>query len=116
MAATNEQPALLDAHGNPLDGMGDDPKGSTTLYIGIGGSLHLIAIIIAVAAIFYYQMQRENQRKLYDQSWPEVAKLKAAQNAEISSYRWIDRDKGVVGIPIEQAMELVVSEAKSGKR
>jgi len=31
----------------------------------------------------------------------------AAENADLSSYRWVDRTKGVVSIPIDRAIEII---------
>lgn len=37
----------------------------------------------------------------------DLLALRAREDAELGSYAWIDRDKGLVRIPIERAMELV---------
>jgi hypothetical protein len=36
----------------------------------------------------------------------DLAQLRREKNAMLDQYRWLDRDKGVVQIPIERAMEL----------
>jgi hypothetical protein len=38
--------------------------------------------------------------------------LRARQRRELSRYGWVDREQGVVEIPIERAMELIVEESK----
>ncbi len=43
----------------------------------------------------------------------ELLRLQAGQTRELDSYRWIDQEKGIVGIPIDRAMELVVREAST---
>jgi hypothetical protein len=51
-----------------------------------------------------------------DQAWnatPEarldyLQELRAKHEKQLSSYAWIDRKKGIVQLPIERAMELVV--------
>lgn len=35
----------------------------------------------------------------------DLRKFRAAENKQLNSYSWIDRQKGVVRIPIEQAMK-----------
>jgi hypothetical protein len=35
------------------------------------------------------------------------ADLEARQRTRLSNYRWIDRQAGIIGIPIERAMELI---------
>jgi hypothetical protein len=37
----------------------------------------------------------------------DLDRLRAAENRRLESYGWVDRDRGVVRIPIEQAMKLV---------
>src|ERR1700675_2766129 len=59
------------------------------------------------------------------QSIPDVEELKAqtrlknladlnVENQKIlTQYRWVDKSKGVVGIPIDRAMELVLAQLQS---
>ena len=37
----------------------------------------------------------------------DLAELRAKENAAINSYRWIDQQNGVVGIPVEEAIKLL---------
>ena len=37
-----------------------------------------------------------------------LARFRAAEEAKLNSYGWIDRDSGIVRIPIERAMDLIV--------
>jgi hypothetical protein len=39
----------------------------------------------------------------------DLKALRAQKHAMLNEYRWIDRDKGVVRIPIEQAMALLIA-------
>jgi hypothetical protein len=41
----------------------------------------------------------------------DLARYRAEKRALLTSYRWIDRAHGVVGIPIERAMALVAERA-----
>lgn len=41
----------------------------------------------------------------------ELRQLQEAQRKQLASYRWLDKSKGVVGIPIDRAMELVFRES-----
>jgi hypothetical protein len=38
----------------------------------------------------------------------DLKRFRANEEAELNHYGWIDRQKGIVRIPIEQAMELIV--------
>jgi hypothetical protein len=44
----------------------------------------------------------------------DMARFRAEEEAELSSYGWVDRDRGVVRIPIDQAMEKVVRQGIPG--
>jgi hypothetical protein len=45
--------------------------------------------------------------QLRDHPYEGLEEYDAAQQKLLSEYRWIDRDRGVVAIPIERAMEIV---------
>jgi hypothetical protein len=51
-------------------------------------------------------------QRLLESEQPQQ-RLQARENARLRSYGWVDRDGGVVHIPIEKAMELV---AGTGRR
>ena len=39
----------------------------------------------------------------------DLRALRAQKHAMLNEYRWLDRDKGVVRVPIERAMELLIA-------
>lgn len=43
----------------------------------------------------------------------DLIKLRAAEDARLNSYGWVDRKAGLVHIPIERAMELIVQRGLS---
>ncbi len=45
-------------------------------------------------------------------SAPDGLELRRRQREELSRYRWVDRDAGLVAIPIERAMDVVAGEAR----
>lgn len=48
------------------------------------------------------------QPRLEVRSGANLAELRAAEETDLTSYGWIDRGKGTVRIPIEQAMQLLL--------
>jgi hypothetical protein len=44
-----------------------------------------------------------------------LADLNSENQKALTLYRWVDKSKGVVGVPIDRAMELVVAELQSNK-
>jgi hypothetical protein len=48
---------------------------------------------------------------LYDQVPEQLARLRAEQQEQMNSYGWVDEKAGVVRVPIDRAMDLVVEES-----
>jgi len=93
---------------------GGDPNPSLTALVGVLGALVLFALVILLQAFFYWAEKGEVARKNAAQAPAELARLRATQQEILGSYRWVDQAKGVVAIPIERAMTLIVEEqAKS---
>jgi hypothetical protein len=85
-----------------------DPKASSTVVIGVVGALVLVVIVIALQALYYRAEQAEVVRKVYQAAPEEWSRLRAEQEARLHAYRWVDKQKGVVAVPIDRAIELLV--------
>lgn len=77
-------------------------------FLGIAG---LIAIYIFLSRVGELpggksesDMRIETQRKRL------LAEVESSQTMQATSYAWIDKDKGLVRIPIKRAMEIFVRE------
>lgn len=44
----------------------------------------------------------------------EAPRLRGAQQSRLDSYGWVDRDAGLIHIPVERALERVLAEEGSG--
>jgi hypothetical protein len=40
--------------------------------------------------------------------WDRLQKLKADQHKDVTSYGWVDKDKGIARIPVEKAVEIII--------
>jgi hypothetical protein len=40
--------------------------------------------------------------------WDRLQKLKADQHKDVTSYGWVDKDKGIARIPVEKAVEVII--------
>jgi len=96
---------------------GGDPNAPMTVVIGIVGAILTFVVIIALQAVFY-QVERAEQRRKVDVVQPEdLARFRAEQAELLHGYRWVDQSAGVVAIPVDRAMALVVRElAAEGAR
>jgi hypothetical protein len=78
--------------------------------IGILFVILLFVLILLMQAYFFEQQREEFIVKVVEPRSDALVSALADQEAKLNNYRWIDQQKGVVGIPIESAMELVVRE------
>jgi hypothetical protein len=81
--------------------------------IGIIGAILVFVLIVALQAVFYHMESAEVERKVTSQRDQDLARLEASQRQTLATYRWIDQGGGVVGIPVERAMELVAAEERA---
>ena len=74
------------------------------------GAILTVATILALAVLFYwYQDKLETSKRIAEQP-AKLEALRETQNAWLTDYRLMDAEKGIVSIPIDRAMGLVVAE------
>jgi hypothetical protein len=96
-----------DAHPNPNEY--DDPAAAPLLTVGVSSVLLTVAVVFAITGLFY-RTQTKADQAANSSSGAQVAQLAADQDALLSTPRWVDRDAGVVAIPIDDAIKLVCKE------
>lgn len=84
----------------------DDPNAGALAFVGALGTVVLVLVVLLLQAVFYRAQQAENERKALVSSPAELRALQTAQREQLASYRWVDREKGIAAIPIEEAMRL----------
>lgn len=84
-------------------------------WTGVGIIVFLIVTILAVQVYFDSLKNEQEFVKLLEPVSEDYRNLRAREDAELYSYKYTDREKGIVRLPIQRAMDLVVEEAKSGK-
>ena len=91
-------------------------KNRVTLSVMITG---LVMILLFVGLAIFLVSQRANIPTVDEQTAEVRVKNLAELNAEnekiLTQYRWIDKNKGVVGIPINRAMDLVMAQLQANK-
>ncbi|MCW5980352.1 MAG: hypothetical protein KIT09_19880 [Bryobacteraceae bacterium] len=92
-----------------------DPNARFLALLGFGLIVLLVAIVFGIQ--YYYDRVKEQQ--IYVQVLaPEsetLKNLRAEEDEQLHSYRYIDRARGAVRLPIERAMELLAREQAAGK-
>jgi len=102
-------------NGNGGAGIGD-PNTPVTLVVGAVGAILLVICVVLLQAYFHASEKQEALRKVVAIVPEELAQARAEQLGVLNSYRWIDEKAGVVGIPVERAMALVVAERSAQAR
>jgi len=88
-----------------------DPRSGAIALVGAATVILLVLIILGVQA--YYDHARDQQifvKQLQPVS-EDLKALRAREDADLNSYRYIDRAKGAVRLPINRAMDLLIEEA-----
>jgi hypothetical protein len=88
----------------------DKPKN----FLILGYTLAIVAILVATV-IFVDQylkadVRHEYERKVLQAPTVDYRNLRAAEEARLGSYHWIDQTKGIVRLPKDRARELVLKE------
>lgn len=78
--------------------------------IGAVSVLLILIIVIGVEAWFLSEQNAEIARKFDNTPVTWLQELKTEQQAKLETTRWVDRGKGIVQIPIEEAMKLIVKD------
>src|SRR5215471_1019176 len=77
----------------------------------------VVMILLFLGLVWLLVMQREHVQT-YDEVRKEqrlknLAELNAENDRILTQYHWVDKAKGVVGIPIDRAISLVLTELQS---
>ena len=82
-----------------------------------GASTLVLLVLIVLALQFYFDrvLEQEVYLKVLAPESQALVDLRAREDEELHAYRYLDRDKGTVRLPIERAMELIASEYSQGR-
>lgn len=88
-----------------------EPKGSfsATLLAAVGG-FAIFGLILVVAYLPTKVEPMGDGVRSPEQRKALLAEVQGKAQTAATTYAWIDKDKGVVRLPIERAMELVIQE------
>ncbi len=88
----------------------DDVDTPAIAIVGIIGAILLFVIIVGILAWYRWYEAKELQTKVISQRYEQLAKAEADQLETLNSYRMVDPEKGIVSVPIDRAMQLVVQD------
>lgn len=104
----------------------EDIKPRPVIYTGVGVVVFTIAVALLIHFV-YGPLTRERERdgaqtpaaaarstqlppqpNLQSTPQEDFQSFRAAQVGQLNKYNWIDKGKGVIGIPIQRAMDLTI--------
>lgn len=88
----------------------DDVPTSTVALVGAVGVLALVVILLGLDLLYRRVAAWQESVKGTVEPRPSVAAALAEEESLLNQYRLVDPKNGVVRIPIERAMHLVVAE------
>lgn len=87
-----------------------DPDAFQTMFVGLVGTILVVVAVVVLQGLYDRQQRLEYEKKVVRQTPRELQQARVEQLEKFEP-RWIDRDRGIVAIPIERAMELLAGSA-----
>ncbi|MCB2212807.1 hypothetical protein KQI52_11915 [bacterium] len=102
------------AHTPPSGGEGyehSDTRGRA-IFIGLIASILAIAVVtVFLNELFIATSEEVIAAQVSSRVDPKLAEIRARSTRNLNTYEWVDSTQGIVRIPIDRAMELMVEEA-----
>lgn len=94
------------------------------LLLAVAGTVLLLLIVAFGMILWFYRAVVPERPALEPQHFPspqliqddtdELRRVNAEQRARLQGYRWVDRDKGLIAIPIGEAMRIIAAKGADG--
>lgn len=83
------------------------------LAVGLAGTMVLLATVLFLQGLYNRAETAVVERMVVREAPEELQRLRAEQLAVLNGFRWVDEKAGVVAVPIDLAMELVVRDYRA---
>ena len=84
-------------------------KYARIMVIGAVSGFLVIVLVVGAQGWFLQEVHEATASKWEDTPVLWLTDLRAAQRERINTYRWVDRQKQIVAIPIDEAMKLLIA-------
>lgn len=82
---------------------------------GIASVIGLVVVILGIQAYFDHLREQAEYEKVAVPVSQDLKNLHSQEDEELNHYKYLDRNTGVIQIPISRAMELIAQEAATHK-
>ncbi len=89
-----------------------EPKNPLIAFLLIISCIFVVAVCALLSWIFIVARDNEYNRKINQATYTDLQNYRKAEDTVLGGYQYVDKDKGVVRIPVERAMQLMAEEAK----
>jgi hypothetical protein len=92
--------------------------------LAIAGAVLLLLVVAFGMVLWFYKAEVPERPALVPQHFPspqliqdeteELRRVNAEQRARLQGYRWVDRGKGLIAVPIGEAMRMIAAKGADG--
>ena len=103
---------------NEQAGQGFDRSEPNVRFIAVFGAGTLVLLVVCLLALQYYfdrVLEEQVFVKVQEPVSQTLVDVRTREDEALHSYRYLDRDKGSIRLPVERAMELLAAESAQGK-
>lgn len=93
----------------------DDVDSQSLAIVGLFGAIAVFVLIVGVQVLFYRFEKSDMIKKVEAVGYADLQTMQNEHRTALSGYKWVDRQKETVAIPIERAMDLVVRDLQTQK-
>ena len=90
-----------------------EPRNNLIAFLLIISCIFIVATLAFLSWMFTATVEGEQTRKQQSNSnYVDLQNLRKSEDVKLNEYQYVDKEKGMVRIPVERAMQLMVEEAK----
>lgn len=109
------EPAVPEVIKHDTDYDRSDPRALLIAGLGIASIIGLVLTILSVQAYFDHVREQAAYQTVYAPVAQDLRDIHSKEAEELNTYKYLDRNKGTVQIPIGRAMQLLAEEAANHK-
>ncbi len=92
-----------------------DPSGPWVVGFTVGIVVTLVVVVMAVHYLYEATLQNKEFEQVLSVDSTELREIRTAEAEQLNHYRYVDKQKGIVRLPIDRAIDLFAAEAAQGK-
>lgn len=92
-----------------------EPRALLIASLGIGTIIGLVVVLLGVQAYFDHIKAQATYEKVLVPVSDDLKNIHSQEDEELNTYKYLDRNQGIVQIPITRAMQLLTEEAAQNK-